>query len=344
MLRFPSLQSGFNRSLVIACAGALAFAGCGDDDPAQPDSSATGGMSTGGASDGGAGAAGAAGGSGGAEAAGGSTPTSGGGGAGGGGAPTSCLDEGHVAGERYSVGDDCNFCDCNADGSSTCTDRDCDGSSGGCEYNGVAHLYAEVFPASDNCNECVCAASGLACTRRECTKGEGEGAILVESLDTPCGDDPTFTAQAVLDGLPIDDFVAPFEYDTTGPLYPESLPDTNVRIRVVYDDGFAVCRIPNPGQEAFDIEVVVEWITEDGSFDEGFHTYLRRNAGGFTDAWYLAMGAPAGGLDGTFNPACLDPNGFSFGVTFDATGVVDGSVGKTCETDILLTVGSFLYP
>ena len=93
----------------------------------------------------------------------------------------------------------------------------------------------------------------------------------------------------------------------------ETLADTTVRVRVVYDGGFAVCRIPNPGQEAFDIEVVVEWITEDGSFDEGFHTYLRRNAGGFTDAWYLMMSAPPNGLDGSFDPACLDANGFGPG-------------------------------
>ena len=33
-----------------------------------------------------------------------------------------------------------------------------------------------------------------------------------------------------------------------------------------------------------------------------------------------------------------------FGVTFDADGTVDGNVEKICETDILLTVGTFLYP
>lgn len=170
------------------------------------------------------------------------------------------------------------------------------------------------------------------------------GAILVESLDEPCGPDPTFTAKAVLDGLPVSDVEAPFEYNTTGPLYPESLPDTTVRVRVVYDGGFAVCRIPAPGQEAFDIEVVAEWITSDGAFDEGFHTYLRRNAGGFTDAWYLLMGAPPNGLDGTYSPSCVGANGFGFAASFDANGSVEGYADKLCEADILLTVGGFFAP
>lgn len=311
----------------------LTGAGCGDDT-----SPSTGGA-TGTGGNGGAGAASSSGGNG-AGGAGGAISTGGAGGAGG---SASCLDAGHSAGERYSVGDNCNFCDCNADGSATCTVRTCASSVGGCNYAGVDHAYAERFPSSDACNECVCAASGLACTRRACTTVE-EGAILVESLDTPCGADPNFTAQAVLDGLPVSDFVAPFAYNTGGPIYPETLPDTDVRVRVVYDGGFAVCRIPNPGQEAFDIEVLAEWITTDGAFDEGFHTYLRRNAGGFTDVWSLAMAAPPSGLDGSFNPACLDPNGFDFSATFDANGTVSGGVGKTCETDILLSVGSFVFP
>lgn len=332
MLAF-ALRSG-GPCLLAAC---VALLGCGDDQPADddPTSSSTGGNGAGG---GGAGGQGAAGGSGGAPPAGGSGGTGGTGGSGGG---TSCIDEGHLAGERYAVGDNCNFCECHADGSTTCTDRACLGSAGGCTYDGTEHAYGERFLATDECNECVCAASGLACTRRPECKTE-EGAILVESLDTPCGPDSNFTAQAVLDGLPAPDFEAPFTYATDGKLYPETLPDTTVRVRVVYDGGFAVCRIPNPGQEAFDIEVVVEWITADGSFDEGFHTYLRRNASGFTDVWSLAMGAP--GLDGSFNPACLDPNGFAFAATYGADGTVEGYVEKICETDILLTVGTFLYP
>ncbi|MFO0615460.1 MAG: hypothetical protein U0414_22900 [Polyangiaceae bacterium] len=255
----------------------------------------------------------------------------------------SCLDAGHAAGDRYPVGDDCNFCECNADGTTTCTSRTCPSLTPGCTYAGMNHAYAEHFPSTDACNDCVCAASGLACTRRPCTTVE-EGAILVESLDTPCGSDPNFTAKAVLAGLPVSDVSAPFPYDKTDPKYPETLPETTVRVRVVYDGGFAVCRIPAPGQEAFDIEVLAEWITKDGSFDEGFHTYLRRNAGGFTNAWYLAMSAPKGGLDGTFDPNCFDDNGFSFDATFDASGTVDGSVYKTCETDFGVHTGSFHYP
>ncbi len=268
-----------------------------------------------------------------------SSSSSGTGGAGGG---ASCLDE-HEAGERFPVGDDCNFCDCNADGTSTCTARTCTSSVGGCTYDGVDHAYGERFPDVDDCNECVCAASGLACTVRDGCDVVPDSAILVESLDTPCGEDDAFTAAAVLDGLPLSDFVAPFAYDTDGPLYPETLPDTDVRVRIVYDGGFAVCRIPNPGQEAFDIEVLVEWITADGAFDEGFHTYLRRNAGGFVDGWFLAMGTPADGLDGSYDPACFDDNGFGFGATLYADATADGFVDKLCETDLLLTVGSFTY-
>ena len=212
----------------------------------------------------------------------------------------------------------------------------------GCTYAGQEHAYAERFPATDGCNECVCAASGLACTRRPCAMSD-EGAILVESLDTPCGSDPAFTAQAVLDGLPVDELEAPFLYEKNGPLYPEILPDTKVRFRIVYDGGFAVCRIPAPGQEAFDIEVMVEWITADGSFDEGFHTYLRRNAGGFVDAWFVIASAPPGGLDGTYNPACLDANGFAFDATINADGTAMGRASKTCETDILLDIGTWSY-
>lgn len=262
--------------------------------------------------------------------------------AGGGTGSPSCIDQGHVAGERFAVGDDCNFCDCHADGSTSCSARTCKGTMGGCTYDGVDHAYAERFAATDKCNECVCAASGLACTRRPCSTAE-EGAILVESLDTPCGPDSTFTAQSVLDGLPVSDLEAPFLYVKNGPLYPETLPDTKVRFRLAYDGGFAVCRIPAAGQEAFDIEVMVEWITADGSFDEGFHTYLRRNAGGFVDAWLLAASAPPGGLDGTFNPACLDPNGFAFSATINADGTAEGYAAKTCETDIMLSVATWSY-
>ena len=127
----------------------------------------------------------------------------------------------------------------------------------------------------------MCAASGLACTRRSCPGALEEGAILAVSLSEQCGDDPTFTAQSVLDDLPFDDLTMPFLYDRARALYPETLPDTTIRLRIVYDGGFAACRIPMPGQEAWDIEVVLEFITADGAFDEGFHAYLRRNHSGF---------------------------------------------------------------
>ena len=294
----------------------------------------TGGQSTGGQSTGGAG-----GGTGATTMGGGGTGgETGGAGAGGG----SCIEAGHAAGERFPTGDGCNFCDCQADGKAVCTDRACPPQPG-CTYDGQDHAYAEIFPATDGCNECVCAASGLACTRRDCAPSE-EGAILMESLDTPCGPDSAFTGKSALDGLPVSDFVVPFPYKKDGPIYPEILPDTNVRVRVVYDGGFVVCRIPAPGQEAFDIEASLEWITADGSFDEGFHTFLRRSYPNFVDQWWIFASASAGGLHGTFNPACLDPNGFGFSATFDKDGTAFGDVSKTCETDILLTVGGWSYP
>ena len=72
------------------------------------------------------------------------------------------------AGERYLVDHDCNFCDCNADGTTTCTARTCRVLDAPCTYDNVVHAYGEHFPSTDGCNECACAVSGLACTRRAC--------------------------------------------------------------------------------------------------------------------------------------------------------------------------------
>ena len=81
--------------------------------------------------------------------------------------------------------------------------------------------------------------SGLACTRRTCEGSLEEGAILMESLDEVCGDDPAFTATAVIDDLPVDDVVADFLYQRERPpeLYPEELPDSKSVFRVRYADG-----------------------------------------------------------------------------------------------------------
>ncbi|HHH28090.1 MAG TPA: hypothetical protein ENK57_07065 [Polyangiaceae bacterium] len=260
-------------------------------------------------------------------------------------ASSSCLDEGHSVGERYSLGDDCNFCDCLADGSSLCTARTCAASRATCDYAGVTHDYAERFPATDGCNECVCAASGLACTRRTACGSAEEGAILLESLTEACGDDPLFTGAAVLAGLPNDDVTTPFPYERDRPaaLYPETLPDTLIRVRVAYDGGFVVCRIPMPTQPAIDMEVVVEWMTQDGAFDEGVHTYLRRNGFGFLDAWTSAASVPLGGLNGSYVNPCLDGRDFSFAVQFNADGSVRGAISKVCETDLFLDVGRFMF-
>lgn len=256
----------------------------------------------------------------------------------------SCLDT-HAAGDRYSVGDDCNFCECTATGEEVCTDRTCSVSIGGCSYDGTSHAYGDRFPSTDGCNECTCAASGLACTRRTACAPSDEGAILLENLNAPCGDDPTFTAGHVLEGLREPDFVAPFLFQRDRPSYPEVRPDTTARIRVVYDGGIIACRIPSPDQPALDILVRVEWMTEDGSFDEGFLAYLRRNNFGFLDTWMIEGSVPLGSLDGTYTPPCpIDPRGYSFSLSFDPDGHATGEITRACETDIALTVGTVERP
>lgn len=232
-----------------------------------------------------------------------------------------------------------------ADGSEECTDRSCaDSTLGGCEYDETMHDYGVRFPASDGCNECVCAASGLACTRRfeRCDDTVEEGAILLESLDDDCGIDG-FTPNAILMALPYRELEEPFVYERDRDLYPETLPDTELTMRIVRDqDGYAVCRIPMPGQEAIDMEVLIEWFTADGAFDETFHAYLRRNAGGFTDVWTFAAGVPPGGLNGSYAAGCPDERGFGFSATIDADRSAFGSASKACEIDIGLQIGSFV--
>lgn len=258
--------------------------------------------------------------------------------------PASCIEQGHAPGERYAAGDDCNFCDCAAHGSFVCSKHTCRSEVGGCTYNGRDFPYGARFVATDDCNACVCAASGLACTHR-CPELPQEGAILLESLDAPCGDNPAFTAAAVLDGLPYKQFEAPFFYRTDGAMYPETLPPTTLRVSIAYEEGgFIACRIPSPDQPALDIEATIEWVTADGQFDEGFHTYLRRNDFGFLDAWMIAIGAEADELDGAFDPNCLDPNGYAFSaLIYNDDKHAEGNIGKACETDIMLTVGTFYF-
>lgn len=253
----------------------------------------------------------------------------------------SCIDQGYRPGERYLADDNCNFCDCLADGTTSCTARNCTNLDATCDYNNLAYRHGERFPSTDGCNDCVCATSGLACTRRVCQNGLEEGAILLETLAESCGPDPTFTAQSVLDGVPYTVIDAPFLYDRARSFLPESLPDSRVHLRFVYDGGYAVCRIPAPGQEAIDMEVIIEWITEDGSFREGFRSYLRRNAGGFTDAWFLLATAGVFDLDGSYVSGCIDPRGYAFSAQINRDGSAYGDVTKVCEGDIALIVGTF---
>jgi hypothetical protein len=254
----------------------------------------------------------------------------------------SCLDQGHVAGERYPAGDDCNFCSCGADGVAACTARTCANQDGHCDYDGLPRAYGERFASTDRCNECVCATSGVACTQRPACGAPDDGAILLETLDAPCGD-PSFgfTARKVLADLPRADVRAPFAYQRVREKYPETLPDTMATFRVRHDGGYAVCRIPAEGQEAIDLEAVAELVTDDGSFDEGFHTYLRKDRTGFVDAWYVVATLPPAALTGSHAPACLDFVGYSFSAQLDRDGSAFGSAFKTCETDLYLEVGTW---
>lgn len=252
--------------------------------------------------------------------------------------PTRCPD-GLVPGDRFAKGDHCNACECGTDGAATCTKRECRNDKPSCDYGEATYAYGERFAADDRCNECVCAASGLACTRR-CSGLPEEGAILVEDLDEPCGETLSFTARSVLNELPSDDITGPFLYNRAGTLYPETRPDTSGRLRIQYEGGFIVCRLPMIEQPAFDIEVSIEWMTGDGAFDEGAHTYLRKNGFGFVDAWYVVGSWPHGGLDGEYDSTCLDPRGYSLSGQVDRDGTTAVLVFKTCETDIGLEVGT----
>lgn len=261
-------------------------------------------------------------------------------------AGTSCVEAGEPVDEWVPAGDDCNFCLCEPSGRRTCTTRTCALNRGGCDYDGVEHAFAERFPSTDGCNECTCAMSGLACTRRTCDGALEEGAILMESLDEVCGDDPAFTPATVLADLPVDDIPADFLYQRDRPpeQYPEELPDTKSVFRVRYDGGFAVCRIPNPGFESIDFEVVSEFTTADGSFNEGFHTAMTKDRTGFVDAWYINSVVPFGELQGSYDYLCtLDPGAARFTAQIDRSGVAFGSAIKVCETDLSLAVGNWQY-
>jgi len=252
----------------------------------------------------------------------------------------SCLVS-HMAGERYPLADDCNFCECGADGVETCTERTCAPPFTTCELEGRSYDYGETFDLGDGCNECVCAPSGIACTRRTCEGAREEGAILLEDLNEGCGPREGFTAGNVLAELPFDTIEAPFLYERMRATYPETRADTTLSLRIAYAGGFAVCRLETEDRAAIDMEVVLEWQTADGAFDEGIHAYLRKNDFGFLDAWFVLSTLPVGSIEGTYTPACPLPRDLSFSAQIERTGAASGSVNKTCEADIGLTVGSF---
>lgn len=244
-------------------------------------------------------------------------------------------------GERAPSGDGCNWCECRAGGVSECTHRTCP-AAGGCTYAGAMHAYGARFPSSNGCNECVCAASGLACTRRPCPSGTvvEEGAILLGGLTEPCGGLPDLTGAQVLSYVRPEGYHAPLLYQRSAMYFPEILADTGSHVRVAYIGGFVVCRIPAPGQEAIDMEVEVEQLTDDGAFDEGFHTYLRRTNSKFVDnANTVASVASWSALNGSYDPRCRDALGVAFAAEFYADGSATGSIDKTCEVDIGAQVG-----
>lgn len=182
-----------------------------------------------------------------------------------------------------------------------------------------AHAAGDRFLAGDGCNTCVCQADGaLACTERVCP------------LDrNGCS------------------------YDDAEHGYGERFPSTDgcngcvcaasglACTRRSCDGAFEEGAIPSPGQEVFDIEVVLEQTTADGAFDEGIRTYLRRNAGGFTNVWTTVAAVGVAELNGSYDPRCLDPRGFTFTATFDADGSASGAISKICETDLTFTVGAW---
>ncbi len=263
-----------------------------------------------------------------------------------------CTDDGHAAGDKYPAGDGCNYCVCNEDGSTTCTERTCSDVTIMCEHNGDTVAYGERFASADGCNECVCGVSGLACTKRAACPGEApeESAILLESLDEPCGSDATFTAGAVLAELPRREITAPFLYDRGRTLYmPETLDDTTVTIRIDHDDSFHICRLESETISAIDIGVVVEWTTADGALNEGFKGYLRRSDfRKFVDSWVVHSVIPFGQLNGSYVSHCMiptpPPGPYLFSVTVNADGSAGGGVGRVCEGDIGLTMGQFELP
>lgn len=245
-------------------------------------------------------------------------------------------------GARIYQGDGCNFCDCEGGELTNCTTRTCE-SIGGCEYDGTMYEYAEHFDSTDGCNECVCAASGLACTRRDkCVDGNEEGAILLEDDDQLCGGLEGFNGASVKSGLEPLSRTGVLDYNELGPLYPDTLPDTDMTLSITFpEDGFVVCRIPSAGQEALDIEAVLEWRSDDGQFDEAQHTYVRRNFRGFLMAYTGVASIDAQNIHGTYSPGCPDAQSISIGPRWNDDGTAQTGISKTCETDIGLQTGEW---
>lgn len=166
----------------------------------------------------------------------------------------------------------------------------------------------------------------------------------MESLDEPCGPDAGFTGRTVLDKLTVHTFDGAFDYVNDRRRYPETLTDTTMQLRVSYQDGFVVCRIPRAGQEAFDIQAKVEWVTADGAFNEGYQGYVRRNRTGFLMATTSSASLARNALNGSYTASCPGAGGYSFSARIEDDGSAVGSILRVCEVDIALTVGEFDAP
>jgi hypothetical protein len=98
-----------------------------------------------------------------------STGSGGGGSGGSGGSGGGCIMDGNVLipGQSFLAPDGCNSCECQSDGTISCTDMEC---ATGCFYQGQTYSPGQSFPLGDDCgNSCICEGNGeVSCTGIAC--------------------------------------------------------------------------------------------------------------------------------------------------------------------------------